>query len=78
MKYIMATREEKNTFSNIILERAQILSTDHLDAMVTYCEENDLEIEVASTLVNEVLKTRIQQDAQDLRYIAKTITRLPI
>lgn len=77
MKYIMATREEKNSFSNIILERAEMLSTDHLDAMVTYCEENDLEIEVACTLINEVLKSRIQQDAQDLRYMPKT-SRLPI
>lgn len=77
MKYIMATREEKNMFSNIILERALTLSTDHLDAMVTYCEENDLEIEVACTLINEVLKSRIQQDAQDLRYMPKT-SRLPL
>lgn len=77
MKYIMATREEKNTFSNIILERAEILSTDHLDAMVTYCEDNDLEIEVACTLINEVLKSKIHQDAQTLRYIPK-ISSLPL
>lgn len=77
MKYIMATREEKNSFSNVILERALVLQTDHLDAMVTYCEENDLEIDVAVSLVNEVLKSRIQQDAQTLRYMPQT-TRLPV
>jgi hypothetical protein len=73
----MATREEKNIFSNIILERAEKLNTDHLDAMVTYCEENDLEIDVAATLINEVLKCRLHQDAQQLRYIPK-ISTLPV
>lgn len=77
MKGIMATREEKNSFSNIILERAEVLGTDHLDAMVTYCEENDLEIEVAVTLVNEVLKSRIHLDAQELRYMPRS-AQLPI
>lgn len=71
------TREEKNSFSNIVLERAVALKTDHLDAMITYCEENNLELEVAASLVNDVLRTKLQQDAQELRYLPKT-SCLPI
>lgn len=73
----MMTREEKNSFSNIVLERAVALKTDHLDAMITYCEENNLELEVAASLVNDVLRTKLQQDAQELRYLPKT-SCLPI
>lgn len=72
----MATREEKNEFSLIILDRAIQLQTDHLDAMVTYCEEKNLEIEVAAMLVNDVLRSKIEEDAQQLRYIPKS-SRLP-
>lgn len=77
MREMAATKEERNSFSNIILERAEILKTDHLDAVVTYCEENNLEIEIAVTLINDVLKSKIHQDAQELRYIPRS-ARLPV
>jgi hypothetical protein len=72
------TREEKNSFSNIILERAETLKTDHLDAMITYCEEMQIELEIAASLVNDVLRYRLQEDAQDLRYMPRSNNRLPI
>lgn len=72
-----ATKEEKNSFSNLILERAEVLRTDHLDAVVTYCDENNLEIEVAITLINDVLKSKIHEDAQELHYIKRS-SQLPV
>ena len=72
------TREEKNSFSNIIVERAETLKTDHLDAMITYCEEMQIELEIAASLVNDVLRYRLQEDAQDLRYMPRSNNRLPI
>lgn len=77
MRDMAVTKEEKNSFSNLILERAEVLKTDHLDAIVTYCEENNLEIELAVSLINDVLKSRIHQDAQELRYMPRS-ARLPI
>ena len=74
---MMATREERNNFSNMILQRAENLNTDHLDAMVTYCDEMNIEVEVAAGLINDVLKTRLEEDAQELRYIPRS-SRLPI
>ena len=73
----MPTREEKNEFSEIILLRAENLRTDCMDAIITYCEEHGLEMEVAAALVNDVLKAKIEIEAMDLNYIEK-IDRLPI
>lgn len=74
---MMATREERNNFSNMILQRAENLNTDHLDAMVTYCDEMNIEVEIAAGLINDVLRTRLEEDAQELRYIPRS-SRLPI
>lgn len=74
---MMATREERNNFSNMILQRAETLKTDHFDAMVTYCDEMNLEVEVAAALINDVLRTRLEEDAQEMRYLPRS-ARLPI
>jgi len=73
----MATRDEKNDFSALILIRAEQYNTDCLDAMVTYCEEIGLEMEVAATLVNDVLKAKLEDAFADLNYIEKS-GKLPI
>jgi len=73
----MATREEKNKFSIMIIELAQRDKIDHMDAITTYCEENNLEIEIAATLINDSLKSLIQGEAQELRYLPRS-GRLPI
>lgn len=77
MKSNMATREEKNRFSMMIMERAISHKTDHMDAITSYCEKNNLEIEVAATLINESLKSIIEGEAMELRFIPKG-SRLPI
>ena len=73
----MATREEKNKFSIMIIELAQRDSIDHMDAITTFCEDNNLEIEIAATLVNDTLKALIQNEAQELRYLPRG-GKLPI
>jgi hypothetical protein len=73
----MPTREEKDSFSIMILRRAKELRTDHIDAIVTYCEEIGLEMEVAATLINDDLKAEIELEAEVLRVIPKS-GRLPI
>lgn len=73
----MATREERNKFSMMIIERANTKNIEHMDAITTYCEENNLEIEVAASLVNDTLKSLIQNEAQELRYLPRG-GKLPI
>ena len=73
----MPTREEKNEFSEKILLRMQELRTDCLDAMITYCEEVGLEMEVAATLVNDVLKEQLEEAFAELNYLEKS-SKLPL
>jgi uridylate kinase len=73
----MATREEKNRFSMMIMNLAIEEKIDHMDAIATYCERNNLEIEVAATLVNESLKSIIQGEAMELRYLPRG-SKLPL
>jgi hypothetical protein len=73
----MANREEKNNFSIMIMNLAIKEKIDHMDAVTTYCDRNNLEIEVAATLINDSLKSIIQGEAMDLRYLPKG-SKLPI
>jgi hypothetical protein len=73
----MATREEKDDFSLLILKRAMRMRIDHMDAVLTYCEDVGLEPEVAATLINDELKSRLEEEAEALRIIPKK-GRLPL
>ena len=71
------TREEKNKFSMMIIELARKLNCDYMDAITTYCEQSNLEVEVAATLVNDTLKDLIETEAAELRYLPKS-GKLPL
>ena len=67
----MASREEKNNFSIMIMEMALTENINHMDAVTTYCERKNLEIEVAATLINESLKSIIEGEAMELRFLPR-------
>ena len=77
MRSNMATREEKNNFSMMIMNMAIEEKIDHMDAITSYCERNNLEIEVAANLINESLKSIIEGEAMELRYLPRG-GRLPL
>jgi len=52
---------------------------NYIDAIVTYCEENSIEIETASKLVSKPLKEKIKNDAIELNFLKKTTrAKLPL
>jgi hypothetical protein len=55
------------------------LKTDYMDAVVHYCEKNDIELETAASIIrsNGKIKAIIQNEAEDLNLLPKT-TRLPL
>jgi len=67
----MANREEKNNFSMMIMNLALQEKIDHMDAITTYCERNNLEIEVAASLINDSLKSIIEGEAMELRFLPR-------
>ena len=73
----MASREEKNNFSMMIMNLAIQEKIDHMDAITSYCERNNLEIEVAATLINDSLKSIIEGEAMELRFLPRG-SRLPL
>ena len=76
---MQANRDEIVSFSYKIEQIVYEKDVSYIDAIVMYCEETGFEIEMAGKLVSGVLKSKIQIEAEDLHYLAKTNTsKLPI
>lgn len=73
----MASREEKNKFSMLIMQIAQEKKIDHMDAITTHCENTNLEIEVAAKLVNDTLRGIIENEAIEMKYLPQR-SQLPL
>ena len=65
MHNIMSTSK----FSKIIIEVAETKEISYLDAITDYCQKNNLEIESAAKLVNQKIKTRLKEEARELKLI---------
>ena len=81
----MITNEELN-FPNIeqkffqeIEEIVQQSNTSYIDAVIHWCQRNDVETEYISSFIanNVPLRAKIQSEAEDLHFL-KRIPRLPI
>ena len=49
----------------------------YMDAVVYYCEENEIEIETVSKFISKTLKEKIECEARDLNYLPK-VGKLPL
>jgi len=49
----------------------------YIDAVVWYCDENDIEIETVNKFISKTLKEKIELEARDLNYLPK-VGKLPI
>ena len=45
---------------------------NYIDAIVFYCEKNEIEIESVAKLISKPLKEKLKYDAQKLNYMKKT------
>lgn len=64
-------------FSYIIEEVVRDKKIPYMDAIVWYCEENNIEIEVGAKLVSGLIKDKVRREAEDLNFLEKP-ARLPI
>jgi hypothetical protein len=74
----MPTKEEMKNFSVEIDRFVSERNINHLEAIVEYCSETGLEMEVAATLINSNLKSKIELLASDLNMLKVKKSRLPI
>ncbi len=52
---------------------------NYIDAVVVYCEQNEVEIESVPKLLSKPLKEKIKRDAIELNYMKKTSrAKLPL
>jgi len=58
-----------------------VLNSDlnYIEAIITYCEENNIELDSVSKLISKPLKEKIKYEAQQLNYLKKTTrAKLPL
>jgi len=74
----MPTKDEMKNFA-LNIERL-VANTDYnyIEAIVEYCKQTGLEVEVAASLINSNLKSKIQNNAMDLNLLKEKGSRLPI
>lgn len=66
-------------FAQDIEQIVKISKVNYIDAIVSYCEQNSIEIETVSKLVSKPLKEKLKCDAIHLNFLKKTTkARLPI
>lgn len=53
---------------------------DYIEAIILYCEKHNLEVETVATIIkqNQVIKSKVQHEAENLNMVKKTGARLPI
>lgn len=73
MKFIF----DSNTFNSEI-EKIHNNDVDYIDAITTWCEKNNLDIEVIANIIKKdpVIKSKLQADAENLNYL-KSGAKLP-
>lgn len=74
----MPTKDEMKSFAMAIDKLVAERNINHIDAIVEYCDETGLEMEVAATLINSNLKSKIELLASDLNMLKVKKSRLPI
>lgn len=74
----MPSKDEMTTFSLTIETLVAKNNIPYMDAVLMYCEETGLEVEIAAKLVSGALKSKIQLEAEELHFLPKSnTTKLP-
>ena len=60
-----------------IQELVEKTKLSYMDAILHYCDQNEMEPETAAQLVNTKLKAQIREEAEVLNFLPKT-AKLPI
>ena len=62
----------KDKFAEDIESLVKRTKMNYIDAIVFYCEENEIEIESVNKLINKPLKEKLKFVATELNYMKKT------
>jgi len=75
----MVSKLTPQTFCQEIESLVVELRTDYMDAVVHYCQKNNIELETAASIIksNNKFKAIIQNEGEDLNLLPKT-AKLPL
>ena len=59
-------------FALVIEKIASTKKISHMDAILNYCEDKQIEPDQITHLINRNLKEKIKSNAQDLNFLPKT------
>ena len=66
-------------FAQEIETIVKISKINYIDAILSYCEQNNIEIESVSKLMSKPLKEKLKNDAIQLNFLKKTTrAKLPL
>jgi hypothetical protein len=74
----MATKDEMAKFAKAIDSLVSQTDYNYIEAIVEYCKTTGLEIEMAASLINANLKSKIESDALDNNMLKEKSARLPL
>lgn len=74
----MPTKDEMKKFAYAIDSMVANTKFSYVEAIIEYCKQSGLEIEVAASLINSSLKKRIESDAMDRNMLKVKSAKLPI
>lgn len=60
---------DSNEFSMLIMKMASNMEISHMDALLKYCEDNNIEPEDIVKNINRALKDEIEKEASDLNLL---------
>lgn len=75
MVELMNTQTFSAEIENIVRKGRNI---SYMDAIVHYCESNNIEIETGAKLINTVIKKRLEAEAHELNCLKDRSPQLPI
>jgi hypothetical protein len=75
---MMPTKDEMAKFATAIETMVAESDYTYIEAIVEYCKDTGLEIEVAASLCNSNLKSKLENDAMDNNMLKVKSSRLPI
>jgi putative aminopeptidase FrvX len=74
----MPTKEEQKKFAFAIDSLVANTDYNYIEAIVEYCKQSGLEIEMAAKLINKTLKKKIESDAMNNNLLKVKNSKLPI
>lgn len=74
----MPTKDEQKKFAFAIDSMVANSDYSYIEAIVEYCKQTGLEVEVAASLINTSLKKRIESDAMNRNMLKVKSAKLPI